>query len=107
MSDSGRMRAGWVLLNAVGIWAFLHVAAQSWIEPELADAPGASAGAGIAWSVSALPIVVLFGLLHFVAGSIILREAVLTRRWVGAALVLGTGACWVAGFLFDNAHHGI
>jgi|GEM_PF-6071296 len=32
----------WVVANLIGMALFLHLATQTWIEPELANEPGAS-----------------------------------------------------------------
>ena len=37
-------RAWWGLANALGLTTFLAFASRAWIEPELANEPGASAG---------------------------------------------------------------
>lgn len=93
----------WVSANSLGIGAFLTFASRAWIEPELANEPGASAGDFIVWGVSALPILTIFLLAHLFVGAAILA----TRRRDWTWVFVLTAICWVAAAVFDNAHHGI
>ena len=93
----------WVLANMLGIGVFLAFASKSWIEPALADVPGASVGNFMVWGTSALPILVSFFFVHLIVGLIALKR--MQRDWA-LALMLTTG-CWIAAAVFDNAHHGI
>jgi len=93
----------WGLANALGIAAFLAFAAQAWIEPELANESGASAGNFILWGVSALPILVIFLLAHLIVAGWALAQKRRERMWVLAL----TATCWIVVAMFDNAHHGI
>ena len=96
----------WLLANLLGMGLFLHLAVPTWIEPELANEPGASGGEFIVWGTSALPVFLLFMLAHFTFGLIAYRERENTGRWRGVLSVGVTLLCWIAVFLFDNAHHG-
>lgn len=91
-----------MLANTLGIAMFWSFASKTWIEPELANESGASAGNFIVWGFSALPILVLFLLAHAIVGIIALRGK---QGW--ALPVTLTTACWVAAAVFDNFHHGI
>jgi hypothetical protein len=101
-----RFHLVWMLVNLIGIAFFLAMASQSWIEPELAGIPGASAGDAFVWFALAVPVLLVFSLCNLL--------------WLGAAIterlcpLIGTlaigaliGGCWVAAYLFDNAHHGM
>jgi hypothetical protein len=91
----------WLALNAGGIALFFAFAVKTWIEPELANIPGASGGAAFVWGVSALPIFLLFVVANLVAAVIALR------RRHGAVFVALTLVAWSAAFYFDGIHHGM
>lgn len=100
---NGRFAIVWSLANIVGVTAFLVVASQVWIEPELADIPGASSGAAFVWAITAVPIALLAAVGHMLALSIGLWH----RTWLRCGLVGVTGALWIVAVLIDNAHHGV
>jgi hypothetical protein len=91
----------WLALNAGGIALFFTLAVKTWIEPELANGPGASGGAAFVWGLSALPVFLLFIVANLVAGFMALR------RGHGAIFVALTLLAWIAAFYFDGIHHGI
>ena len=97
----------WVIANLIGMALFLHLAVQTWIEPELANEPGAGGGEGIVWGTSALPIFLLFMLAHFIFSLVAHRQLERSGSWRGEVFVGITFLCWVAVFFFDNAHHGV
>ncbi len=97
----------WVGANPIGVALFLRFAAQTWIEPELANEPGASGGASMVWGLSALPVFLIFMLAHFVVGFISGAQRQRSGSWRGEIFVGITILCWIAAFLFDSAHHGI
>ncbi len=90
----------WLALNAAGIALFFALAVKTWIEPELANVPGASGGAAFVWGISALPIFLLFIVANFIAGFRALR------RRHGAIFAALTLIAWFAAFYFDGIHHG-
>lgn len=96
----------WIVANCIAMCVFLGIASQSWIEPELADIPGANAGAALIWAISALPIFAAFVLanLAWLAASLARRQE--GRRWRPAATATLLMAVWAGVFLFDNLHHG-
>lgn len=82
-------------------------ASTFWVEPELANVPGANVGAAFGWILFAAPIP-----LFFVFGNsfwIIVKLA--KSGWAPRLWCTGSGlvalACWVVAYLFDNAHHGM
>jgi hypothetical protein len=97
----------WVSINLVGIGVFISLAMPTWIEPELANVPGASAGDPIIWGLTALPILVIFFLLHLIFGFALLSKRLQLARPQGLLLGALTFLCWVAAFTFDNVHHGV
>lgn len=96
----------WLLGNLLGMALFLRLAMPTWIEPELANEPGAGGGEFIVWGMSALPVFLLFMVAHFIFGMVAHRERESTGNWRGELIVGATLLCWLAVFLFDNAHHG-
>ena len=97
----------WVLANLIGMALFLYLAVQTWIEPELANEPGASGGEFIVWAISALPVFLIFMLAHLGVGVAADRDRSRNGSWRGDIFVGVTFVGWVAIFLYDNAHHGI
>lgn len=92
-------------VNAGGVIAFLLSASRFWIEPEVADMPGANVGNAFGWFVFAAPIP-----LTFIVGSLIwiisrVRGADTTNRLRSTAFMLAVLVGWVTACLFDNAHH--
>jgi hypothetical protein len=45
-----------VIANVVAILFYLLAAAPSWVNPELADIPGAAGGGAVIWFLLAVPI---------------------------------------------------
>jgi hypothetical protein len=96
----------WTVVNLAGIALFLAAASVSWIEPELADVPGASGGDAFVWFATAVPV-----LGRFLIGNLAWLVFSLSDWSSGKFTPLAFGAlisaCWIAAYLFDNAHHGI
>ena len=97
----------WVVANLIGMASFLHLAGQTWIEPELTNEPGAGGGEFIVWGTSALPVFLIFMLAHFGFGVAADQKRRRSGGWRGNIFVGITFVGWVAIFLYDNAHHGI
>ena len=102
-----RQSSAFFALNAGGIATFLCLASRFWIEPELADVPGANGGNAFGWIVFAAPILILF-----VLGSLVWTTRHICRigsvdRLRYGALIVVVLAAWFAAYLFDNAHHGV
>jgi hypothetical protein len=98
--------AWWLSANAAAACAFLAVASLWWIEPELADIPGASGGAGVLWFMTAVPIFVVSSVGNFCT----FGWALLRRRSAGN-WPFGLGAwliplLWLAVIIFDSSRHG-
>jgi hypothetical protein len=96
----------WLTANMIGMALFLQLALPTWIEPELADEPGANGGEFLIWAASALPIFLLFILAHCALGFVAHRQFRAGGSWRGTMFVGFTLACWIVIFVFDNAHHG-
>lgn len=60
------------MFNVLGCIAFVWVASFYWIEPNLADVPGASGGAFFLWGEGAVPILLGFVVLDLLW---VLRDA--------------------------------
>ena len=95
----------WTAANLMGMAFFLYLTIPTWIEPELAEEPEAS-GVSIVWGLSALPILVLFMLAHFVFGFVAHSQARRGNGRQGEILLGVTLVCWIATFFYDGAHHG-
>ncbi len=96
----------WVIVNLIGMAAFLYFAVETWIEPELANEPGASGGEFMVWGVSALPIFLFFMLAHFGISVATGLERRRSGSWRGEIFLGVTLWCWFAVFVYDNSHHG-
>lgn len=97
-----------VLVNALGIGLFMQITSTYfWIEPELANEPGANGGAAVGWIVWAAPMGVLFSVMNicWLAGA--LKTGSPTSRTAAATLTIALLASWIAAYIVDNAHHGI
>ena len=103
-----RSSLAFLAVNAAGIAAFLLDASQFWIEPEVADVPGANVGNAFGWYFYALPIPAAFiaSDLAWVALKLI-AYGPNRARYLSIGLCLTALACWRVAYLFDNAHHGI
>ena len=106
MFESRCSQLKWMAVNLAGIAVFLTAASLSWIEPELANVPGASGGDAYVWFVMAVPVLVLFIManLAWLAASLGSHASNKPMSLVFGALIF---ACWIAAYLFDNLHHGI
>jgi hypothetical protein len=94
------------LINLSGAAVFLFVASFSWVEPELANIPGASGGSPIVWFLTAVPIFALFVALNFAA--LVWAASFRTRQgwwplshWYWVWLPI-----WLFAAVFDGVHHG-
>lgn len=96
-----------LVANVLGAGAFLAIASSAWIEPELAEVPGASAGGPIVWVLAALPIALIFVLSDLG----VLIWAALRRhrlgRWPVSKLLWLCVPLWTLALIFDNLQHGI
>ena len=105
LSSASKISLAWVGANLVVAGAFLYVASFFWIEPELADIPGASAGSPILWTLLALPIIAFVTLCNL--GTLVWC-AVRTKRvpwpfnWISWFVLV----IWVAAIYLDNSRHG-
>ncbi len=106
MSRVPRFHLVWVLINLIGITVFLGMASYSWIEPEAADIPGASAGDALVWFIMVVPVLLIFVLCNFLWLALSIRHRLYPLGGTIAVSALTCG-CWVAAYLFDNAHHGM
>jgi len=103
---------GFSALNSVGIVLYLVFAVPCWIEPELADVPGASGGAADVWGLTALPVLAGFVVIN--AGWLLAElAAVVTKKtWRFSVPLLRiplvvVPVAWALAVLLDFSHHGI
>ncbi|HWU95728.1 MAG TPA: hypothetical protein VN029_09015 [Sphingomonas sp.] len=101
-----RLALIWLFANLAGIGAFLLVASQYWVEPEIADIPGASIGNAFGWFFEAMPLFAVFVLANPVWMLFMIRGEPVSRWWRPLLLVVAMLGCWDAAYFFDNAHHG-
>jgi hypothetical protein len=102
-----RFALAWILINLAGIGAFLLIASQYWVEPDIADIPGASIGNAFGWFLEAVPVFAIFVLANPIWMLSMLRGEPVSRWWRPLLLAGAMLACWTAAWYFDNAHHGI
>jgi hypothetical protein len=102
---SGRL--WWLAGNALGIFIFLTVASRFWVEPDLADVPGANIGSAFGWIFFAAPIFGLFVLANLIWLVFSLWRGVRTAEWASLSIAMLMLATWCAAYRFDNAHHGM
>ena len=85
---------------------FLYVASDTWIEPDLAEIPGASGDAGLVWFVSAGPFLAAATLLNLIVlawcSVLYVRREAWPVSWLAWLMV----PIWLVTLWFDNAHHG-
>lgn len=96
----------WVAVNVVGIICFFDLAVRSWIEPELANEPGASGGTAFYWAVTALPVFLLFTIANLALGLVAMRQLAHGQR-TGLVAVTVLLIAWLVSYYFDNLHHGV
>jgi hypothetical protein len=102
-----RTTAIWLAANVVGASVFLFVASSySWVEPELAQYPGASGGMPIVWALSALPVFGAFLLLN--VGAFLWACVARMKRglWPFAWASWASVPIWLVALVVDNLHHG-
>lgn len=101
-----RVSVSWLLANLIVATAYLGAASMSWVEPQLADFPGASGGSAFIWFLSAVPIFVIATLsnLGVLMWSFVVRlsRGTWPVMWVSWFIVL----IWIATLLLDYSRHG-
>lgn len=97
----------WLTANSVGVLLFLILASSAWIEPELANVPGASGGAAFGWFATAVPVFVGFAIAHLVMAVKAIRAIASRRAWGPLLALTFTAVLWAWTLWFDNLHHGI
>lgn len=97
----------WLVVNACGVVAFLIVASRvGWIEPELADVPGAIGGGAIVWALMAFPIVLAFACLHIAAAFWAFLVHRKHGRWPMDKYFWVSIPMWIIACIVDSLHHG-
>jgi hypothetical protein len=96
----------WLLANLFAAILYLGVASISWIEPELAEFPGASGGAGLVWFMTAVPVFLLSVALNLGA---LARAYAIRRReglWPASGWAWLLVLLWILALYLDNSRHG-
>ena len=100
------------LLNVIGVILYLQFATQGWVEPEVADVPGAAGGGVVLWGLTALPTLLAFIVIN-VLWLIFECVVYLTRKtWrLGLVyLVIPVAVIplmWAIAVHVDYSHHGV
>jgi hypothetical protein len=94
-------------INASGIAIFLFIASCFWIEPELADVPGANIGSAFGWVRYAVPIPILFIFSDLSWTAVKVAKVEWPHRFRYMSLSLAVLACWATAYAFDSRHHGM
>ena len=97
-----------IVLNVMGVIAYLALASRCWIEPELAGVPGASGGAGAVWFFSAFPILVLFlalDSLWVLSGCLMCY--IKKQTWMLHPAFLIVPVNWAVAVVIDFSQHGM
>lgn len=82
-----------MIVNLIWIVVFLILASTSWIEPELANVPGANGGDTFVWFATTVPVLVLFLLSNLVWLAVSLKDAASSNlKSFGFGALLLT--CW-------------
>lgn len=97
-----------MVLNFIGIGAYLAFASCDWVEPEVRDIPGASVGGPIIWGFAALPTLVMFFLLDLVwlgwgCAAYIFKK----KTWMLHPFFWLVPAIWAFAIYIDLSQHGI
>ena len=85
--------------SAVGIYFYLRNASLSWAIPEEAGLDPALSGVSLVWGISALPIMIVFILLH------IAFYVYSVSKKSGRVPVVISSLCWLCAITFDFYHH--
>lgn len=101
-----RNTIAWVAANVVAVAFFLAMAAFSWIEPELAEVPGASGGAALVWFTTAVPIALAALILNLGVLAWVLVRRSRQGRWPVSRVAWLSVLLWVCALAVDNLRHG-
>jgi hypothetical protein len=95
-----------VVVNTIGSVLYLFAASSGWVEPEVADIPGAAGGGALVWFLVAVPVFLVFFLGNigvFVWSCVhrYRRGAWFLSRW-GLLVPL----IWLLAVVLDFSRHG-
>lgn len=97
----------WVVINVAGVVLYLLGASNGWVEPELAEMPGAAGGGALVWFFIAIPILLSFVLLNSGA---ILWSCIRRYRsgsWPMTMWVWVVPLVWLLAVWLDFSQHGV
>ena len=95
-----------VLVNTIGSILYLVTASSSWVEPEVANIPGARGGGALVWFLFVVPIFLLFFLGNI--GVFIWSCVQRYRRgaWFLSKWGLLVPLIWLLAIVLDFSRHG-
>jgi len=96
----------WFIANVVGAFLFLFVGATWWIEPELAEVPGAIGAAPFFWVLTTLPILALYVVLDIGPSLWAISVRVMQGFWPVSRYIWLCLPIWVGVIVVDSFHHG-
>ncbi|WP_431263338.1 hypothetical protein ACQ859_25685 [Roseateles chitinivorans] len=97
-----------IAVNLASAGFFILLSANCcWIEPELADVPGANGGAAFIWAVQAIPVAALAWLFDASFAAWCCMRRLCRGRWPANRWCWGVVPIWASTLLVDNLHHGI
>lgn len=107
MIRSGDYTIPLLLINTIGVVAYLYFSPLGWVEPQVADIPGAVGGGAMLWGLTALPIFLLCQLINVGAGITSLISRMRWGDWTLSWPVWILVPIWIGAVAFDVSHHGI
>ncbi|RZI44169.1 hypothetical protein EGT07_01695 [Herbaspirillum sp. HC18] len=91
----------WIVINLMGMAAYLWAASVLWIRPGEKGTPGGP-GDAFYWIFTLVPIMVVFAGLNVAKFIAVLREAFRNRRFVPLMVWIMVIALWTAALVFDR-----
>ncbi len=97
----------WLVVNVIGVVLYLLGASNGWVEPELAEIPGAAGGGAIIWFLFAVPTFLLFALIN--SGAILWSSIRRYRNgwWPMTKWVWFVPVIWFLAVWLDFSRHGV
>jgi hypothetical protein len=100
-----RREKWWLVANAFGVFAFLHMATKTWREPELRGVEIATSGVALVWAFTALPVLVSFFAINTVWLVLGDHQRNKTGDWRQLTVAIGVVAVWVGVAVLDQLNH--
>lgn len=94
----------WIVANFLGISLYTYFASWIWVPAGESQLPGAGADP-ILWSLSALPILMLFVFVNLIWTARSQKKIRYGGSWVSLLAISLVIAVWVSAFLYDGLRH--